>query len=203
MQSMKSRIFAHRGIWGASKQNSLSAISKATDLGFAVETDLRLLKGAVVLSHDPTGLEGADKLDSILPSKVPLALNIKMDGLIPFLNIEAIKGNDYFFFDGSLPELYKYRRSGLKTACRISELENESPWPSDIVWLDSFSHDWWIKGEVLKKLTAHSMVVVVSPELHGRNRDQAWESVRQEFIEGNPRIAICTDHPEEFQAILT
>ena len=202
MQSTKSRIFAHRGIWGASRQNSLSAISQAIDLGFAVETDLRLLKDQVVLSHDPVQLELADELNSILPSKAPLALNIKMDGLIPFLNADALNVSDYFFFDGSMPELYKYRQLGLKTACRVSELETEMPWNTEVVWLDSFSHEWWIEGEVLQRLTSNAMVVVVSPELHGRDRLQTWELVRQEFMDGNPNIAICTDHPEEFQSVL-
>jgi len=202
MQSTSSRIFAHRGIFDTSGQNSLSAISKAIDLGFAVETDLRLLRDKIVLSHDPFQLEHADELNSILPSKNPVALNIKMDGLIPYLNIEALSESNYFFFDGSVPELYKYWKIGLKTACRVSEIEKEMPWNAGVVWLDSFSQDWWIEGEVLKKLTSNAMVVVVSPELHGRNKLKAWESVRQEFMDGNPNIAICTDHPEEFRSIL-
>lgn len=202
MQSTRSRIFAHRGIWGALRQNSLSAISQATDLGFAVETDLRLLKDKIVLSHDPVQLELADELNSILPSKAPLALNIKMDGLIPFLNADALHVSNYFFFDGSMPELYKYRQLGLKTACRVSELESETPWNAEVVWLDSFSHEWWIEGEVLQRLTSNAMVVVVSPELHGRDRLQTWELVRQEFMDGNPNIAICTDYPEEFHSVL-
>jgi hypothetical protein len=202
VQSTRSRIFAHRGIWGALRQNSLSAISQATDLGFAVETDLRLLKDKIVLSHDPVQLELADDLNSILPSKAPLALNIKMDGLIPFLNADALHVSNYFFFDGSMPEMYKYRQLGLNTACRVSELESETPWKAEVVWLDSFSHEWWIEGEVLQRLTSNAMVVVVSPELHGRDRLQTWELVRQEFMDGNPNIAICTDYPEEFHSVL-
>lgn len=202
MHSTSSRIFAHRGIFDTSRQNSLSAITKAIDLGFAVETDLRLLKDKIVLSHDPIQLELAARLDSILPSKNPLALNIKVDGLIPYLNIEALSESNYFFFDGSVPELYKYWKAGLNTACRVSEIEKELPWNSEVIWLDSFSHEWWIGGEVLKNLTSNAMVVVVSPELHGRDKLKAWESIRQEFLDGNPNIAICTDNPQEFQSIL-
>jgi glycerophosphoryl diester phosphodiesterase len=202
LQSSRSRIFAHRGIWDTSGQNTVSAISKAVNLGFAVETDLRLLQSKIVLSHDPSPLGVADELDSILPSKTPIALNIKMDGLIPYLNVEALRECNYFFFDGSLPELYKYWKMGLKTASRVSEFEKEVPWRTEVIWLDSFSHEWWIQDRVLKNLTSNAMVVVVSPELHGRNKLKAWEIVRQEFIDGNPNIAICTDHPEEFQSIL-
>lgn len=202
MQEIRSRIFAHRGIWRDAPQNSLLALNKAAVEGFAVETDLRFHLGKVVISHDPVDSSAAEPLNEHLSGVTPFALNIKEDGLIPYLDIEALKESNHFFFDGSLPELYKYKKSGFRVACRLSEFENELPWDTDVIWLDAFVHEWWINSDKLKKLSENALVVVVSPELHGRDKLRAWEEISLEFKSGNPNIGICTDHPEEFEATL-
>jgi glycerophosphoryl diester phosphodiesterase len=202
VQDNRSRIFAHRGIWNEAPQNSLIALTRAADEGFAVETDIRLVAGKVVLSHDPTYLDQANTLSEVLPGVTPFALNIKEDGLIPYLDINILNESNCFFFDGSLPELYKYKKAGFLTACRLSEYESELPWASQVVWLDAFVDEWWINSDKLKRLTENALVVVVSPELHGRDKLRAWEEISREFQSGNPNIGVCTDHPEEFEAIL-
>lgn len=196
---MRSRIFAHRGLWGAHEQNSLKAISDAVNHGFGVETDMRLYKSKVVLSHDPVFSSNTSELNSILPSQAPLALNIKMDGLMPYLDRSLLNESNCFFFDGSLPELYKYRTAGLDTACRVSEFESGLPWLSKVIWVDSFQSEWWIGGKLIDELSEKSLVVIVSPELHGRNHLLAWEKISEYFSSGNPNIAICTDFPFEFE----
>ena len=196
---MRSRIFAHRGLWVAHEQNSSKAIHDAAINGFGVETDLRLYENRVVLSHDPVFTSDTSELNSILPSQTPLALNIKMDGLLPYLNRSLISESNCFFFDGSLPELYKYKVAGLNTASRISEFESELPWSSEVIWVDSFQSDWWIGKKWIEELSEKSLVVIVSPELHGRNYLLAWEEISKYFNDGNPNIAICTDLPFEFE----
>lgn len=189
-------------MWGDLTQNSSQAIEKAQNLGFGIETDLRLHDLNIVLSHDPDNLGAATKLSELFPMQTTFALNIKMDGLLQYINVEKLTQGKYFFFDASLPELYKYKCAGLTTACRLSEFERELPWHSEVIWVDSFVTDWWSKGESIDRLSEDKLIVIVSPELHGREHLPAWEEIAQHFSQGNPNVAVCTDYPLEFESIL-
>ncbi len=55
----KIEIFAHRGYWlKESEKNTKTAFERAFDSGFGIETDLRDIKGTIVISHNmPKGDE--------------------------------------------------------------------------------------------------------------------------------------------------
>lgn len=208
---MRHRIVAHRGAW--SKEllvpNSQEALLAALDGGFSIETDLRDRNGTVVVSHDPTTDESVMTLSQFLAqiSGVTLsrdlifALNIKSDGLNSIMKDElrSLKGITHFFFDMSTPELVKYTKAGLSVGLRRSEFETLAPQLSicsepSAVWVDGFDSDWWKTSELLELGSGKRVVVLVSPELHGRDPAQVWKTFADEF-HSNPNLYICTDYP--------
>jgi len=204
------QIIAHRGFWlNASDANSKDALQQALEYGFGIETDLRARCGQVVVSHDlPTRNSPifSDLVNNwtrlgILDNQT-IALNIKEDGLIPLLigNMEIEKLIKSFFFDMSVPEMLAYLKFGLPVASRLSEFEVLSNNLTDKMgatrnyWLDSFYSDWWLDNEAVDELCATSEVTLVSPEIHGRNPDQAWDWFAEKVSTGC-RINLCTDLP--------
>jgi hypothetical protein len=196
------RIIAHRGLWSEKReQNTLEAFKHAFDLGFGVELDVRDSFGHLVVSHDPTGISGQLQLEDVLElfSKYEstIAINIKSDGLIPAIQSALTNINDtrYFVFDMSIPETIGYLDSGLRTFMRISEFEEISSLHKDSsgIWLDAFKDDWWIsRNEVFQNFKS---ICVVSPELHGREEETAWEYLRG--IECVSDLSLCTDYPQK------
>ena len=80
-------ILAHRGLWKSpSEKNSLTVLRRALHSGFGVETDIRDYAGDIVISHDIADAS-CECLETFLRSYkedgscLPLALNIKSDGL--------------------------------------------------------------------------------------------------------------------------
>lgn len=197
--TIKQRIYAHRGLWGKAEKNSLDALLFAANSGYAIETDIRDFKDSVVISHDPVAEMPEVNLSQLVALNSKLALNIKSDGLLTLIPDEFRRNLDYFFFDGSIPELYRYRQAGFNTAVRLSEFEPDIPWQSSRIWLDSFESDWWLTGSLLEKYSENAEVIVVSPELHGRDKSKVWDSVRTSIQGGNTNISICTDFPTEFE----
>ena len=55
----ETKILAHRGFWQSEdEKNTKVAFERAFDNGFGIETDLRDIKGTIVISHNmPTGDE--------------------------------------------------------------------------------------------------------------------------------------------------
>ena len=208
---MRHRIVAHRGAW--SKEllvpNSQDALLAALDAGFSIETDLRDRNGTVVVSHDPTTDDSALTLRQFLAQisgvtlsrDLVLALNIKSDGLNSIMKDELriLQGIPHFFFDMSTPELVKYAKAGLSVGLRRSEFETLAPQLSicsepSAVWVDGFDSDWWKTSELLELGAGKRVVVLVSPELHGREPAQVWKIFADEFHK-NPNLYICTDYP--------
>jgi hypothetical protein len=200
--TINKQIYAHRGLWAESVQNSMESIKAAARIGFSIETDLRDVGNSVVISHDPAPTAPLIFFSDLLSVDTKFALNIKSDGLISLLPDIRNVGFDYFFFDGSIPELYKYRSAGFQTALRLSEFERELPWNTGVIWLDAFRTDWWIDTSLLQKYSEVCEVVVVSPELHGRDKSRVWDLVLEEMRTGNTNVSICTDFPEKFEANL-
>ena len=198
-------IFAHRGFWDSKvPQNSRESFVNASTLGFSIETDLRSVGSEIVVSHDSPLKESTLNAESIFDFNSRFALNIKSDGIAEyFLNKREWLGETKsFFFDGSIPELYKYKNAGLPVALRLSEIEKELPWVCETIWLDSFNSDWWIEGNQLSALSEKYFVIVVSPELHGREYLKVWDKTMESILKGNHNIGICTDYPHEFAASL-
>jgi len=196
---MNKWIFAHRGLWDLpQEQNSSSALKNAFSLGFGVETDIRSFLGRVVISHDPI-LSPTDLSILEIDSQNRFALNLKEDGLMTQLKAhhEQIEFSSSFLFDGSMPQMYKIWKMGLPHALRLSEYEQEVPWESDYLWIDGFETDWWLKNPQISTIASKSHCVFVSPELHGRNHQLAFdwfaEMKSNQFFD----FSVCTDYPRE------
>jgi len=196
-------VFAHRGFWKNSfPQNSLDSFEAAESMGFSIETDLRTFNGDLVISHDSILGESFIGLNNLTRLNSAFALNIKEDGLqtkIVELR-EWIKGSSSFVFDGSLPEMYRYKKLGIDHALRISEYERTLAWDCNTVWLDSFESDWWVDDVSLIEIIQGKNVIVVSPELHGRDYKNLWDYLRESRQKGRFDFSICTDLPLEFVA---
>lgn len=196
-------IIAHRGFWKENREkNTSTAFQRAIEHGFGIETDIRDFKGELVISHDPPiggELQLEQFINQLSLTKSTIALNIKSDGLSNKLASLVPKNqpSNFFVFDMSGPEYFRYRQLGMRTFDRRSEFElgfntGEKP---DGIWLDAFEKDismieWLNSGK-----GAGSKIVVVSPELHGRPHLDFWNELKGVDQIGD--ISICTDFPLE------
>jgi hypothetical protein len=201
-------ILSHRGYWREpAEKNSRRAFARTVQTGFGTETDVRDLAGRLVVSHDPPAGEemGWDELLAAFEgSGLPLAVNIKADGLAPLLKRAfAGWGAPWFAFDMSGPETVRYAREGLPFYTRHSDVEPHPILYAEAagVWLDSFTDDQWIRAEViLNHLEAGKQVCLVSSELHGREPGPLWG--RLQGLKDVAGLMLCTDRPEDAKAAL-
>lgn len=190
-------------MWDKSKDpNSLKAFSAAHVNNFSIETDIRSSKQVIYISHDASDSDELLLIDSLYDFKCQFALNIKEDGLGPLLGFSRswIEQTNSFLFDGSIPEMIKIRSLGFRHALRLSEFENSLPWNPDLIWLDTFDSDWWLNSLEIEKLIKDTQmkVIVVSPELHGRDAHKVWEYLANLSQDESESVSICTDSPLEF-----
>ena len=196
-------IYAHRGIWQTpDQQNSRHSIEAARFSGYGVETDFRSKSHSLVISHDPYGDSNPLAVDEIDFAEISVALNIKEDGLLPQCEafIKKYPNQHTFLFDGSIPEMVKIKEKGLPHALRLSEYETELPWETRFLWVDGFNSDWWIESPKILNLIEKHFVVFVSPEVHGREIERAWEFFRFLHFKEIAQFGICTDHPDKLKA---
>ena len=208
---LRGRILAHRGFWtdqpGSKvlEQNSKDAISRAFELGFGVEIDVRDFDGELVLSHDPATKQSQHLNEIELTSCLStIALNVKSDGLIPLIKsfeLGQIQKINHFYFDMSYPEQRKYFEADLSVAIRTSEFEKAEIEDPNYIWLDSFISEWYLEDFRFLAKFQNSIICIVSPELHNRPLGLSWERLIPYFIE-SPNILICTDFPMEFAKAL-
>lgn len=203
-------VLSHRGYWKTPQEkNQRVAFERSFDLGFGTETDVRDHCGRLVIAHDmPTGDEMslADMLDILGERDLPLALNIKADGLGPALQAEMVRRphlTRWFTFDMSGPELIRQHRDGLPAFTRLSDHE---PFPilGDQVrgvWLDAFDGDWFAPADIRAILDRGQTVCLVSPELHGREPDGVWDRLAKAGLH-DTSLMVCTDRPEDLRAQL-
>lgn len=193
-------IIAHRGWWKAeNEKNTKTAFERAFDSGFGVETDLRDIKGEIVISHNmPRGNEMSfeDLLKLLDGRALTLALNIKADGMADEIKrlLEKYNVSNYFTFDMSIPEMVYQHKTGLNVFTGLSDIV---PLPvmyeqAKGVWLDCFNSDWFGEVEIQNILNQDKKVCIVSPDLHKREYKSVWEKYRN--IKG---IMLCTDYPME------
>lgn len=200
MSSYNTTIIAHRGWWKKEEEkNTKIAFEKAFDNCFGIETDLRDIKGEIVISHNmPTGNEiSFEEVLKLLDGRdLPLALNIKADGMADEIKrlLEKYNIKNYFTFDMSIPEMVYQSKTGLNFFTGISDIV-----PNPIlfdkaggVWLDSFNSDWFDEREIYKILEKNKTVCIVSPDLHKREYKTVWAKYKN--IRG---IMLCTDYPME------
>lgn len=201
------QILSHRGYWKEpAEKNGVAAFESSFDLGFGTETDVRDCRGELLVSHDmPNGSElTVDGLLDILGARdLPLALNIKADGLaVPLgAKLKARKLTRWFTFDMSVPDLVIQLRLGMPAFTRASEHERAPPCYEKAigVWLDAFESQWYSADTIASYLADGKRVCVVSPELHGRDPEALWSSLRSR-LQAHPSLMLCTDRPEQARA---
>lgn len=193
-------ILAHRGYWKKEEEkNTKEAFKRAFDCGFGIETDLRDIKGEIVISHDmPKGNEMTfEEVLVLLDGRnLPLALNIKADGMAFKIKklLEKYNHTNYFTFDMSIPEMVVQHKMGLNVFTGISDIVPNPIMYKEAqgVWLDCFYSDWFSKKEIKEILDAGKKVCIVSPDLHKREYKNVW--ARYKDVKG---IMLCTDFPDE------
>lgn len=209
-------ILAHRGLWNEPEEkNSLEAISAAASRGYGLELDIRDHAGRLVVSHDvpdETSPIFIDILQDLVSEKFGgvLAVNVKADGLGELLDPlkPLLHKIDYFLFDMSIPQAFHFSQESFALCARVSEFEpSHSIAPffqsgrQRTIWLDSFRSDWWINSSWSDLFHPDDKVFVVSPELHGRPTESAWNTLATWIQEGQ-NVGICTDYPQAFEEFL-
>lgn len=200
-------ILSHRGFWKVdTEKNSQTAFERSFSLGYGTETDLRDLNGELVISHDPP-LNLESNIDFFLniynkdKSNLPLALNVKSDGLqnliLDFLKKGSI--SNYFVFDMSIPDTIAYIKKGMNVFVRQSEYEQNPPLYDEAqgVWLDCFEDIWYNEELVTDHLDNGKKVAIVSSELHKRDHKKHWEILKIWKSINNNNLMLCTDLPTD------
>lgn len=193
------KIMSHRGFWKQpAEKNTLAAIAYSVAQGFGTETDVRDRLGELVLAHDPA-LADAPEWQAVVAlftgSGLPLAVNVKADGLSPALaRVFESSGIDWFAFDMSGPETVRFARAGLPYFTRHSDVEPEPILyeRSAGVWLDGFNGIWFDRATIAAHLAAEKRVCIVSPDLHGRNPQELWPML----YDLPDSVMLCTDIPD-------
>lgn len=204
------KVMAHRGLWESTdERNSLPALRRAINKGYGIETDIRDYMGRLVISHNiadsASPLLESFFIDYIsVGSNVPLALNVKADGIQKELYnlIFKYEINNYFIFDMSVPEMVMYKKNEMNFFTRHSDIEEQCVLYDDAigVWLDSFYEEEWLKADIIKKhLNDKKAVCIISSEIHGFDEKYMWDMLKKENLESDD-IMLCTDKPEEAEA---
>ncbi len=199
------KIISHRGFWQKpTEKNTLSAFKRSFDLGLGTETDLRDRNGRLAIAHDVkdvTDLYLEDVLELMNYKNLPLALNIKADGLAEYIKEIMVRYNhsNYFTFDMSIPDMLSHFRLDLKVYTGLSDIL-KTPVQLDKatgIWLDSFYSEWYTSETIDKYLELGISVCIVSSELHKRNPKEQWNVINNVSNLKSEKLLLCTDLPLE------
>lgn len=204
------KIISHRGYWNEIiKKNSSESFLHSFKNGFGTETDIRDYHGKIVISHDIPEQDNLVSFDSFLEMyskyanlsiEMPLALNVKSDGLqMKAKNIlQKYNIENYFFFDMSIPDHIGYIKANLNTYTRQSEYEKEPVFYNDSygIWLDAFENQWYDAELINYHLNSLKKVAIVSFDLHKREYLAQWDFLKSKNLHLNENILLCTDNPE-------
>lgn len=196
-------IISHRGLWQTpNEKNTAKAFAASFNLGFGSELDVRDCKGRLLVSHNPPSgneLEFAELLQIMNGRNLPLAINIKADGLInDILSILGKFGHtNYFTFDMSIPDLVVQYSTTANCYCGISDIVPEPPKFKKYngIWLDSFLSDWFNTETLDNIIAKYSHVCVVSSDLHNRQVEKQWETISKSKYLYSNNLSLCTDNP--------
>jgi hypothetical protein len=199
------RILSHRGLWlEAGEKNAPIAFERSFAEGFGTETDVRDRLGELVISHDPPDASAMlfdDLLNGLADRRLPLAINIKADGIGPAVKAAMDRRGlvDWFAFDMSVPETVVYARLGIPFFTRMSEFEPDPPLLDRAkgVWIDAFEEEWRTIDQIAPLIDRGLTLCLVSPELHKRAFDGFWSMIRGSRLARSERLWLCTDHPRE------
>lgn len=196
------RIISHRGYWlQEPERNQPEAFHRSFDLGFGTETDVRDVAGELVISHDmPAGNEMTldDLLELMAGRNLPLAINVKADGLARSLKRTFSRHGhtNWFAFDMAVPDMRSYFHARLPAYTRLSDVEPVAAWLESAagIWLDSFGTEWFSNKVIGDLLSQGKSVCIVSPELHQRNSAALWQQLLE--FKAEHGVTLCTDRPE-------
>ena len=200
---------SHRGYWlNPSEKNSMIAFKRSFSQGYGTETDIRDYCGELVISHDlpsKNSLKFEDFLDLFVryDHRLPLALNIKSDGLAKYINefLKFYKVDNYFCFDMSIPDSINYFEVDMNVFMRRSEYEVDNQLYSHAkgIWLDSFSVNSLDCRDIVRYMELGKKVCIVSPELHHRDESKVWQDIKslsEEYFYSE-QLMLCTDKIEK------
>jgi len=201
------KIISHRGYWQEPEEkNGAAAFCRTFQLGFGTETDVRDLNGHLVISHDPA-TEGAMPLSAFLviakahDTSLPLAINVKSDGLASLIRAEMATHGivNWFVFDMSIPDMRWHIKEGNPVFTRMSEVERTPTWLDKVqgVWLDAFESQWYDEQVLTDLLNMGKKVCAVSPDLHRRPHLPYWAWLKERGLHQHDAMLLCTDHPED------
>jgi len=201
----KINILSHRGYWkNKSEQNQMAAFERSFRFGFGIETDIRDYNGELVVSHDIADSNNIRVKDLFevynkYGANLPLALNIKSDGLQTKLQhlVNKHKISNYFVFDMSIPDTFPYLDANMSIFVRQSEYE---PHPELFdrakgVWLDQLKIEWCNEKIMGKIFNQWGSVCIVSSELHGRDYEKFWSRINIARKHNQSKLMLCTDYP--------
>ncbi len=202
-------ILSHRGYWNTPEEkNTEIAFCRSFSLDFGTETDVRDCIGKLVISHDmPSGMEMTfqEFLDLARNPKLPLAINVKSDGLANYIKLAmaSYDRSSWFVFDMSIPDMLAHLKAGNPVFARMSEIEKVPACFDQIegVWLDSFDGEWFDCNLINSLLEQRKKVCVVSSELHGRDPSNLWAMLSP--LAQEERLILCTDQPERARNFFT
>lgn len=200
------RILSHRGFWlDPPEKNTQGAFDRSFRSGFGTETDIRDHNGSLVIAHDPP-LHGAETAEAMLSlhatidPALPLALNVKADGLqaMTAALLDRFAPTEAFVFDMSIPDMLQWLKTGVPVYARLSDVEPE-PLLADRcagIWLDAFHSDWWDATTIERQLAAGRRVCIVSPDLHRRDHRPVWDRLAAAAAIASDDVMLCTDLPQ-------
>lgn len=200
------RILSHRGFWlKPAEKNTPAAFERSFRSGFGTETDIRDLDGSLMVAHDPPrrgAMTAEDMLamHAVIDPSLPLALNVKADGLQAMTSalVERFALTGAFVFDMSIPDMLQWLNTDVAVFTRLSDVEPE-PLLADRcagIWLDAFHADWWDASTLQRQLGAGRRICVVSPELHRRDHRPVWDRLAAAAdVVATDDVMLCTDFP--------
>ena len=199
------QILSHRGYWKTeNERNKEVAFHRSFELGFGTETDIRDFNGKLVISHDmPHGDEITfENLLQIMNGRnLPLALNIKADGLVKDILriLNKYKHTNYFNFDMSIPDLIKHVKANATVYTGLSDILKQPVLIDKVqgIWLDSFLSDWYSEQKIDDLISSGKNVCIVSSELHNRKHENQWEIIKRSRFLNTNKLLLCTDYPED------
>lgn len=176
------------------------------------EIDIRIHNGKLIVQHDPfkNGICFEQWLKNF--KKHFLIVNVKEEGLVPFLTpkLEASNISRYFILDETIPFIIKHSKEGNRNfGIRVSAWEpvnaalkmlNDLDNPPSWIWVDTFNGCLPLQRydvEELKNFGAK--LCLVSPELHPNYHSK---NVDDNFLNCVNEIglksfdAVCTKLPE-------
>ena len=199
-------IISHRGLWYdfEKESNKKIAFERSFNKGIGIETDLRDICGKIVISHNmPSGDEISfrDLLEIMNGRNLPLALNIKADGLCDEIKkiLNEYNHTNYFTFDMSIPDMVFQMNKKMIVYTGQSDILTKPVLleKAQGVWLDSFKSEWFDETVLKDLLLYNKKICIVSADLHKRDITEQWNKLKSFNCISDDRITLCTDIAEK------